>query len=230
MVNTWVLVPLFPHLLGVWNVWKKGQHELQGLTGHLLIDHSGTSHWFTKDIWLGGFSPALGPGKQLFFQMKAVSAVGTSLPPDLLWATSWAPAPASLCSGLQDQSPRLTHSAAGGTAQTEALAQYPCVLSGLRTFRLCLASSQFCFISLSILALAPLINKTLNHGFLSSLYVNKCLLNSEAMSGTVLGRRHWRFSCDWHRPSLQNAPSVRCSHQNQDQTPAFLQASGPLPS
>lgn len=37
---------------------------------------------------------------------------------------------------------------------------------------MCLASSQFCFISLSILAVAPLINKTLNHGFLSSLYIH----------------------------------------------------------
>lgn len=61
------------------------------------IRHSGTAsnraaHWFTKDIWLSIFFPALGPGKQLFFQMKAFRAVGTSFPPGLLWATSWAPA------------------------------------------------------------------------------------------------------------------------------------------
>lgn len=72
-----------------------------GPPGYLPINHSGTSsnraaHWFTKDIWLSIFFPALGPGKQLFFQMKAVWAVGTTLPPGLRWATSWAPAPASI--------------------------------------------------------------------------------------------------------------------------------------
>lgn len=83
------------------------------------------AHWFTKDRRLSIFFAAVGPGKQLFFPMKAAWAVGTSLPPGLLWATSWAPAPASLCSGLSDQFPRLTRRAAGGMAHTGALAGAP---------------------------------------------------------------------------------------------------------
>lgn len=69
---------------------------MQGLTGYLLINHLGMSsnratHWFTKDIRLISVFTALGPARQLFSQMKAIRAVGTSLPPDLLWVTSWAP-------------------------------------------------------------------------------------------------------------------------------------------
>lgn len=75
--------------LGIKQTCSTWVERYAGLPGYFPINHSGTSsnraaHGFTKDIWLSIFFPALGPGKQLFFQMKAVWAVGTSLPPGLL--------------------------------------------------------------------------------------------------------------------------------------------------